>query len=216
MGPGTMVSIARAGLPWIAMPVAGLILSIAAFIYLDRWWTFIPVVGLAALSGFFTFFFRDPDRMAGDGILCPADGKVSRIWKDGDHVVVAIFMNVHNVHVNRVPLDGKVTSVEHIDGGYLPAYRKDSDRNERFITTMNTRLGKVKVVQIAGVLVRRIRPYIRKDQLLVCNQKLGIVCFGSRVDTYLPVDKVELKVKVGDRTLAGVTTLATERSMSPG
>ncbi len=163
---------------------------------------------LLLLGVFLLWFHRDPERVIGDGIVSPADGVVKEVAREGDRLRIAVFMNVHNVHVNRMPLDGIVVSQRRRKGGYVPAYRKESAQNERLVTELNTALGPVTVVQIAGVLVRRIVSYVEKHAELERGDRLGMIRFGSRVDTILPADAVDPVVQVGDRVLAGTTTLA--------
>jgi len=171
---------------------------------------FISVI-LYCLTAFFVLFFRDPDRTIGKGIVACADGKIREITKlkdkdIGDCVLISTFMNVYNVHVNRMPLDGTVKDVKHINGLHLPAFKKESEKNERVIILVDTKIGKIKIVQIAGTLARRIVPYIEKGDKLNKGDKIGIIRLGSRVDVYLPSGKI--KVNVGDYVKAGVNCIA--------
>jgi phosphatidylserine decarboxylase len=161
-----------------------------------------------AVAGGALWFFRDPERSTDEaGVISSADGVVQSIdvCPDG-RTRVAVFMNPLNVHVNRAPLKGTVTSLTHRPGGYLPAFNKDSERNERMVWHFDTEIGDVEVIQIAGVLVRRIVPYLSVGDAVERGQRIGLIQFGSRVDIYLP-EGVEPAVKVGDKTLAGVTRL---------
>ncbi len=118
-------------------------------------------------------------------------------------------MNIYNVHVNRIPLDGTVKDIVHIHGIHLPAFKKESEKNERVISTIDTKIGTVKIIQIAGTIARRIIPYIKKGDKLKKGDKIGIIRFGSRVDIYLPTKKIKkILVKVGDIIKAGETTIA--------
>ena len=171
---------------------------------------FISVI-LYCLTAFFVLFFRDPDRTIGKGIVACADGKIREIAKlkdkdIGDCVLISTFMNVYNVHVNRMPLDGTIKDVKHISGLHLPAFKKESEKNERVIILVDTKIGKIKIVQIAGTLARRIVPYIKKGDKLKKGDKIGIIRLGSRVDVYLPSGKI--KVNVGDYVKAGVNCIA--------
>ncbi|MDD5503336.1 MAG: phosphatidylserine decarboxylase [Candidatus Thermoplasmatota archaeon] len=171
---------------------------------------FLALAAIAWLAtAFLMIFFRDPERKIGNGIVSPADGKVSRIDNpEPGYVRVCIFMNVHNVHVNRAPISGKVLSVEHIDGKHIPAFDKDSDANERMIIEMETEIGKVKIVQIAGSFARRIVSYISPGEMVEKGERIGIIKLGSRVDLWLPESKVKLAVSVGEKVRAGETTIA--------
>ena len=161
-----------------------------------------------AVSGALLWFFRDPERdTPAEGIISGADGVVQSIDRQPDgRTRVAVFMNPLNVHVNRAPLAGTVTSLTHRPGGYLPAFNKDSEQNERMVWHFDTELGDVEVVQIAGALVRRIVPYLAPGEKVERGQRIGLIRFGSRLDVYLP-PSVEPAVRVGDRTLAGITRL---------
>ena len=143
---------------------------------------FIYIQFLEDFSCFLLYFYRDPERKIEAGIVSPADGLVQRAEIKSGMVRLSIFMNVHNVHVNRSPFDGKVLSIKHKSGGYLPAFYKDSDKNERLMTKIETSIGVMKVIQIAGVLVRRIVSYVKPDTEVTKGERIGLIHFGSRVD----------------------------------
>jgi len=164
-------------------------------------------------SLFLLFFYRDPYREIQKGIVSPADGLVQKAIKKNGMVKISIFMNLQNVHVNRSPIDGKVISQKHKPGGYTPAFSKDSNKNERLITKLDTKLGTVKIIQIAGFLVRRIVSYVEQGSKLIKGERIGLIHFGSRVDLSFEESGIELKVKEGDRILAG-QTVATFTPMS--
>jgi len=169
---------------------------------------------LFLLTGFFLLFFRDPERNIGIGTVAPADGRIRDVksCKDediGECVNISIFMNVYNVHVNRMPLDGIIKDIIHLPGSHLPAFKKESERNERVILTINTEIGIVKVIQIAGTLARRIVPYVKNGDKLKKGEKIGIIRLGSRVDIYIPSKEIKtIDVKIGDKIKAGVDTIA--------
>ena len=164
-------------------------------------------------SVFLLFFYRDPYREIQKGIVSPADGLVQKAIKKNGMVKISIFMNLQNVHVNRSPINGKVISQKHKPGGYTPAFSKDSNKNERLITKLDTKLGTVKIIQIAGFLVRRIVSYVEQGSKLIKGERIGLIHFGSRVDLSFEESGIELKVKEGDRILAG-QTVATFTPMS--
>ncbi len=154
-------------------------------------------------------FFRDPERRIGDGVVSPADGRVMDVYREGRYHRINIFMNVHNVHVNRAPVDCTVVSVERKSGGFVPAFDKDSDRNERVITTIKTRYGTWTLTQIAGAVARRIVPYVGGGEELRRGERFGLIRFGSRVDLKFTLPRgMEICVKPGDRVLAGASCLA--------
>ena len=158
---------------------------------------------LLLVSVFLLYFYRDPERKIEPGIVSPADGLVQRAEIKSGMVRLSIFMNVHNVHVNRSPFDGKVLSIKHKSGGYLPAFYKDSDKNERLMTKIETSIGVMKVIQIAGVLVRRIVSYVKPGIEVTKGERIGLIHFGSRVDLSFESAGIEILVKKGDRVLAG-------------
>lgn len=164
---------------------------------------------LTSASLFFLFFFRDPEReIPPEGIVSPADGIVKEIRDDGRTVRIAVFMNIHNVHVNRAPISGRITDIRHVFGGYVPAFRKESERNERTYITLETPIGRVETVQIAGALVRRIVTYVREGDTIKKGQRIGMIRFGSRVDVILPSDRVKVIAEIGDKVKAGESVIA--------
>lgn len=164
---------------------------------------------LAALSALMLWFFRDPDRGPADGVLlAPADGVVQSIDVRPDgRIRVAIFMGPLNVHVNRAPRAGRVVSVERVAGGFLPAFDKDSDRNERVVWHLDTDIGDIELVQIAGAVARRIVPYLDVGDGVNAGDRIGLIRFGSRVDICLPPG-VRPVVDVRQRVRAARTVLA--------
>lgn len=176
--------------------------------------SFISIV-FFLLTAVFLIFFRDPDRSIGSGIVAVADGKIRSIEKIkddyvGNSIFISTFMNINNVHVNRMPINGTIIKITHIKGSHLPAFTKESDRNERVIYEVKSSIGPVKIIQIAGTLARRIVPYVKKSQSIKKGEKLGIIRLGSRVDIYLPQKGVKnVSIKKGSKVKAGVDCLAT-------
>lgn len=180
-------------------------------------WSWITGLGLVA-TGFFAYFFRDPERdipLEPGVIVSPADGKVVRVdevqeneFLQGPARYVAIFMNVFDVHVNRAPLAGTVTRSEHRDGCFKAAWSEAACTfNEQQALVLEAGGRRVLVIQIAGLLARRIISYVQPGQHLEKGERLGMICFGSRVDLYLPPE-AEILVKVGDRVRAGSSIVA--------
>lgn len=168
-----------------------------------------------AVAAFVLWFHRDPERESpADGVVAPADGKVSVVREEGGRLRVGVFMNLHDVHVNRAPLGGEVESVEHTPGAHRPAFSKDSDRNER----VRIDWGDHAVVLIAGAFARRITPYVEAGDGPEGGERIGHISFGSRADVLLPpeVGREDLAVGEGDRVRAGETVLAHGGSGSPG
>jgi phosphatidylserine decarboxylase len=164
------------------------------------------MIGIASLL-FLFLFFRDPERSpestnCGD-MLSPADGRILRI----EHNKLSIFMNVHNVHVNRAPLEGEIKDIAYKKGSKLPAFSKNSDRNERNDITIMTTAGDITVTQISGTLVRRIVCYTKKREKIQRGQRIGMIRFGSRVDVSLPHGYAFIVTK-GQKVKAGKTVIA--------
>ncbi|MFJ9038265.1 phosphatidylserine decarboxylase [Streptomyces sp. NPDC102406] len=198
--------LARGASPWLLPTVATAALSLARSRRSTK--AAALAVPTTALAAGMLWFFRDPEREIAQGrVISPADGVVQSImpWKDG-RTRVAIFMSPLNVHVNRAPLAGTVTSVEHIPGGYVPAFNKESENNERVVWHFDTELGDIEMIQIAGAVARRIVPYVPRGTKVEQGERIGLIRFGSRVDIYLP-EGVEIDVEVGQKTVAGVTRL---------
>lgn len=173
---------------------------------------FVPLLGIAlvALAAGVLYFYRDPDRTPpGEGLVSPADGKVSVIREEEGRLRVGVFMNVWDVHVNRAPLGGVVVSVEHVDGAHRPAFSKESDRNER----VHLRFEEYTVTLIAGAFARRIHPYPESGAIIERGDRIGHISFGSRADVLFPAeyDRSDLVVERGDRVRAGETVLAREQ-----
>lgn len=200
--------IAKGTRHWIITP---LIFSLLVFILSINYSSLILyLLSSIFIIIFFVFliFFRDPYREIGKGITAPADGIVKRIKKNDDYILLSTFMRMHDVHVNRCPIDGKVVRLKHILGKHTPAYKKNYEENERVIIDLDTEIGKVRIIQIAGIFARRILPYTKDGEELKKGQKIGIVRFGSRVDLYLPSDNIRLKIKEKSRIYAGTTQIA--------
>jgi phosphatidylserine decarboxylase len=160
-----------------------------------------------AVAAFVLWFHRDPDREApASGVVSPADGRVSVIREEGDRIRVGVFMNLHDVHVNRAPLGGTVEAVEHTPGAHRPAFSKDSERNER----VRIEWGDHAVVLIAGAFARRITPYVDPGETVDRGERIGHVSFGSRADVLLParVGREDVVVAEGDRVRAGESVIA--------
>ena len=195
----------------VALGVATLVANLLGY-----WW-----VGLALLVSTLAVasFFRDPDRVVprGDHVVSPADGRVVAIDREAHAETasgeifqrVAIFMSPANVHVNRIPASGEVVSVKHTSGRFLAAYNERSSmENERNEVVLRDLRGRVTVlVQVAGVLARRIVCHLRPGQRVEQGDRFGLIMFGSRVDIYVP-PSAHILVRVGDRVRAGSVVLA--------
>jgi phosphatidylserine decarboxylase len=193
---------------WLVFPLLLTVIFGFVVFFIDPIFLFLFIIFLF-ITVFFLIFFRDPDRNIGKDIVSPADGTIRDIIHEQKYILISIFMDVYNVHVNRMPIDGTIQKMKHIKGKHFRALKKESDENERVLLDINTTIGKIQVVQIAGLIARRIYPYITAGDQLKKGEKIGIIRLGSRVDTYLPLDKIKsIPLKIGDKVLAGVTTIA--------
>ncbi|RLA91781.1 MAG: phosphatidylserine decarboxylase family protein [Deltaproteobacteria bacterium] len=168
---------------------------------------------------FSLFFFRNPKRNPPKdekAIVSPADGKVieiSSIYEEKflkkDVIKISIFMNLFNVHINRAPITAKVENIKYTPGKFLPANSRDSSiKNEKNTLLMATQIGfQFLLVQIAGIIARRIVCYAKKGENLLKGEIVGMIRFGSRVDLYIPKDICEISVKIGEKVKAGETIL---------
>jgi phosphatidylserine decarboxylase len=197
------MKIAREGYPYILI----LFLIGIPFLILKIWWA---AAIFFVLTAFVAFFFRDPDRYyqgAPGEVVSPADGKVVLIRKEGDQEVLSIFLSVFDVHINRAPVGGKVTSVEYHKGKFLAAWdERASIENERNSITMDHQGVAVRFVQIAGLIARRIVCWIQPGAVLQRGDRIGLIKFGSRVDVLLPPGS-KWKVKSGQRVKGGETVI---------
>ncbi len=198
---------------WILTPFILGLISLLFLVIIKQSILIILSIIFFTITVLFLLFFRDPDRIIGKGIVSPADGRIQEIIEIDDKDVgscfrITIFMNLYDVHVNRIPIDGRIIYIKHYPGSHTPAFRKESERNERIVIKIDTVIGMIKIIQIAGIIARRIKPYIKVGDKLEKGSRIGIIKLGSRVDLYLPRDKIVLKVKKSDRVKAGVDSIA--------
>ena len=200
---------AKDGLPTI---ITFAVLGVLFTVLLPWRW---PGVVMFVFLGFSMWFYRDPDRALPEGeniFVSPADGKVVEIEPaehpfTGEALKVGIFMSPLSVHVNRVPCLGTVEYLEYVPGKKIAAFApKASEVNERHYVGLRTAHGPVLLVQIAGLLARRIVCRVRRGDVLAAGERYGMIKLGSKVDIYLPAD-VKLTIKLGDRVYAGRTFL---------
>ena len=199
--------LARGSLSWIGVVLAFTLATgyLSKFILDSKLIDYLFIFGII-LTLFFLVFFRDPERTPTgdeDEMVSPADGTVARV-KDR---TIYIFMNVHNVHVNRSPLAGTVTHIDYKPGGFIPAFSKDSDVNERNHVVIESDYGTLELTQIAGVLTRRIVSYTSEGSHVDRGERIGMIRFGSRVDVIIP-EGYGFIVKKGDKVKAGESIIA--------
>ena len=210
-GGQTAFPVARAGYPLIFS--AAFVTLIFALLGM----TILTLLGLV-ITFCFCGFFRDPDRAIPNqpgGIVSPADGKVILVgnvdqtsFYEGNCKKISIFMSVFNVHVNRIPFEGNVKEVRYYPGKFFAAnLNKASLQNEHNAVFLETEDGqRLCVVQVAGLIARRIICKVQPGDDMVRGRRFGLICFGSRLDVYLPED-VEIKVAVGDKVKAGASII---------
>lgn len=200
------------------------IFAVVTFLFFLMDLEFLVMVGVV-LTIWCVYFFRDPDRITPQKeglVIAPADGVVQSVktsvppaelnMGNDECIRVSIFMNVFDVHVNRVPVDGKVVRQAYTPGKYLNAsLEKACEDNERHAILMETTSGsEIAFVQIAGLVARRILCWAQDGKEMKAGERFGLIRFGSRVDVYLPKG-VSALVAVGQTAIAGETVIANEK-----
>ncbi|OGP91369.1 MAG: phosphatidylserine decarboxylase [Deltaproteobacteria bacterium RBG_19FT_COMBO_43_11] len=203
--------IAHEGYPFI---IFSLVITVFVAFFGIRWLTIL----FALVTFFIAWFFRNPERYFQEeekALVSPADGKVIKIEDvevsgsiSGKFKKISIFMNIFNAHVNRAPYSGKIEAINYHEGKFFSANldkaSHDNERNEVMIRAEDGR--PIWVVQIAGLIARRIVCWVNVETLVKKGERFGIICFGSRVDIYLPEDSL-VSVKLQDKVKAGQTLL---------
>jgi phosphatidylserine decarboxylase len=211
----TLVPVHREG--WRFIAIAAVVTAILYWFDLD----FLALLALV-VTLWCAYFFRDPERVTplrAGLVISPADGRISAI----DSVVpppeldlpresftrISVFMNVFDVHINRSPIDARIAHIAYVPGKFLSAdLDKASEDNERQALTLELDDGRrLGVVQIAGLVARRIVKFVNDGDMLKAGERVGLIRFGSRVDVYLPAG-VSALVAVGQRAVAGETVFA--------
>jgi phosphatidylserine decarboxylase len=209
-----LVPIHREGWPFIAgFAVVTLLIGLFS--------NFLFYAGLA-LTLWCAYFFRDPQRVTPTDdrfVVSPADGIVSSVGKafppaelglgDTEMTRISVFMNVFSVHVNRAPVRGKIEQIAYKPGKFLSAdLDKASSDNERNGLRIDSPNGKIGVVQIAGLIARRIVCWVEEGASIGVGERFGLIRFGSRVDVFIP-DNAKVLVSIGQTATAGETVIAT-------
>jgi len=205
--------LAREGWPFIGLSVVAAILVWA---FAGFGWS----VPLWVVAVFVIQFFRDPPRAVPsqpNAVLAPADGRIVKVERardpctERDTLLISVFMNVFNVHSNRSPVDGTVERVVYSAGKFVNAdldkASTENERNALVIRLAGAGGERISVVQVAGLIARRILCYVKEGDALARGQRYGFIRFGSRVDVYLPL-AARPKVAVGDIVYASTTILA--------
>lgn len=167
------------------------------------------------------YFFRDPERVTPidmNLVMSPADGRISFVGMfmppkelglgNEEMMRVSVFMDIFSCHINRIPMDGVVKSIVYRPGKFGNAeLDKASDHNERNSLVIETTHGDIGVVQVAGLVARRIVCWSKENEPVVAGKRFGLIRFGSRLDVYLPAH-VKLRVAIGQKAIAGETVFA--------
>jgi phosphatidylserine decarboxylase len=204
--------VAKEGIPFILI---GCLITLFLIIFTFYWLSTLSAI----LTIFVIYFFRDPDRTSSEtesAVLTPADGKVCQIKKINEQdnplgenaLKISVFMSIFNVHVNRIPMSGKIKNIEYKAGNFFSAnLDKASEQNESNTLIVESNIGrKIAVVQIAGLIARRIACWVKTDDVVKRGQRFGLIRFGSRLDVYLPID-FHLSVDLGQSVKSGETIL---------
>ena len=203
----------REGYPWVGIPA---LFSALSFLAGKK------KLGLAGLfvTGFNTYFFRNPRRDAPiykEFLVSPADGKVvvckiekKEEWYPEPLYRIGIFMRFWDVHINRSPVSGKVPRMSYFKGERNPVFSEEAfQKNEKQVYLIEREDGlPVWLVQIAGVIARRIKSFVLPGDDLLAGEPIGIIKFGSRVEIFFPASEAQLLVKTGHRVFAGETVIA--------
>ncbi len=195
----------RFSIPFI---IAGIFLTFLSIYFEKR--SFGILFGL--ITSFIAFFFRDPERktvLPENAIASPADGRILEVKEIGNMIKISIFMSLMDVHVNRIPIDGKILEIRHNPGKFLRAYlnqaSKENEKNRILIIPENSDKP-YELIQIAGIIARRIICWVKEGDKVQKGQRFGLICFGSRVE--LLIDKnYEITVRPGQKVKAGISIL---------
>jgi phosphatidylserine decarboxylase len=186
-------------------------------------------IGLLSIgaAGATLLFFRDPERPLEpdpDVVYAAADGFVTdveetqEVWIPGERALrISTFLSIHNVHVNRSPVEGSITKMEEVAGRFLPAFLGGaSEENHQNRIAIDGPKGRAVVIQIAGMVARKISRWVEIGENVKTGQRIGLIHFGSRTDVLLPADNADPLVSPGDRVRAGTTPLARYRKGEKG
>ena len=212
------MSVAREGMPFILIAAAVVVGAFAVALLRRSWPLWVAAFLFLVIAAWMVYFFRDPERTGPRGdrlVIAPADGRVVMITEvdepdffGGRAIRISTFMNIFNVHVNRYPVSGTVRYVRYNPGKFLNAAAdKASLENEQLSVGIERGTHRILVRQIAGLIARRIANVSRVGGPAVQGDRMGIIRFGSRVDTFVPPTST-IRVVIGQHPVAGTTVLA--------
>jgi len=177
------------------------------------------VVSISLLLFLFSlYFFRDPQRKTPEGkniLISPADGKIISIKDNILHPVskepskmVSIFLSLLDAHINRIPIDGKISLIEYHKGKFLAAFNpKASELNEKYVFDINSKYGSIRVQQIAGIIARRLVCNLQLNDMVKAGERFGLMKFSSRIDLIIPKKHFKLNTKIGEKVRGGETVI---------
>jgi phosphatidylserine decarboxylase len=211
------MKLAPEGMPTIAIAGLFFVIALAAWLITKNQITAYLTLAFAVVALFMMFFFRDPARQGEylpGRLISPADGKVVIVRETEDAFLfrkkvmqVSVFLSPLDVHINWIPISGRVVYQQYHPGKFFPAFEeKASLANEQMQLGIETPYGKILMKQIAGILARRVVCYPKLDDSVTAGQRMGLMKFGSRIDLLLPLG-TKVNVKVGDRVKGGVTVI---------
>jgi phosphatidylserine decarboxylase len=171
-----------------------------------------------AITIFCIIFFRNPNRKTNvnkDYIISPADGRIQDItlvnkeeYIQGEAIRVRIFLNLFNVHINRMPVDGHIEWIKRVSGSFISAYKEEASlKNQRNYIGIRSNNKKILVVQITGLIARRLVCWVKAGEHIPQGERIGLIKFGSCTEIYIPVN-AKVQVKVGDKVKGGETIIA--------
>ena len=212
------MNVAREGIPFILIATALAVGTFGLALMRRSWPLWLLAFLLTIIALWVAWFFRDPERMGERGerlVIAPADGRIVMIadvdepsFVHGKATRISIFMNIFNVHVNRYPVNGTVRYVHYNPGKFINAAAdKASLDNEQMSVGLDSGGRLVLVRQIAGAIARRIVTYSKEGDAARQGERFGLIRFGSRVDVFVPTNS-KIRVKVGEKPVAGTTVLA--------
>ena len=186
-------------------------------IYLNSFLLIVVYISLL-LFLFSLYFFRDPQRKTPEGkniLISPADGKIISIKDNILHPVskepskmVSIFLSLLDVHINRIPIGGKISLIEYHKGKFLAAFNpKASELNEKYIFDINSKYGSIRVQQIAGIIARRLVCNLQLNDIVKAGERFGLMKFSSRIDLIIPKKHFKLNTKIGEKVRGGETVI---------
>ena len=177
------------------------------------------VVSISLLLFLFSlYFFRDPQRETPEEkniLISPADGKIISIKDNILHPVskepskmISIFLSLLDVHINRIPIGGKISLIEYHKGKFLAAFNpKASELNEKYVFDINSKYGSIRVQQIAGIIARRLVCNLRLNDIVKAGERFGLMKFSSRIDLIIPKKHFKLNTKIGEKVRGGETII---------